>query len=158
MHFHHETNPVELFHTMEDSGYGSLSPAIDPDDLHTLCEDDPVLLSCYQEMITYCERYSHDVFNMMYEQRLLGEMREKGEDTQEMYDELKVIDTNRHNLHEAMMVSVNVVSRELAKREKDIEWMREVSSGGRASYAKFAMLTFYSKYSRMIESSKLGSL
>lgn len=157
MHFHHDTNPEELFHTMEENGYGSLSPAIDPYDLHELCKDDPTLLSCYQEMITYCDRYAHDVFTMIYEQRLLSEMKEKGEDTQEMHDELKIIDTNRHHLHEAMMISVNTLSRELAKREKDIEWMREVSSGGRASYAKFAMLTFYKKHSKIVKSSKLGA-
>jgi hypothetical protein len=48
-----------------------------------------------------------------------------------------------------MISSVNLVSRELAKRGEDIEWMREVTAGGRASYAKFALLTFYKLYSIM---------
>lgn len=152
MFFHHETEPEEIFHTMEESGYSSLSPAIDPEDLRELCEDVPVLKTCYEQMITYCTRYAHDVFNMMYEQSLLSDLREKGEDTEEMYEELKVIDSNRHNLHEAMMDSVNLLSRQLAKHDKDNEWMREVIAGGRASYATFAMLTFYRMYSTMITS------
>jgi hypothetical protein len=66
-----------------------------------------------------------------------------------MYEELRVLDRNRKNLHDAMISSVNLVSRELAKRGEDIEWMREVTAGGRASYAKFALLTFYKLYSIM---------
>ncbi len=147
MFFHHDDNPQDLLKKMEESGYGSMEPAITPKDLKALCEHEPLLLTCYEQMNTYCVRYAHDVFNMMYEQRKLEELRDAHEDTPEMYEELQTIDKNRHNLHEAMMDSVNLVSRELAKREIDIEWMREVSSGGRASYAKFAMLTFYKLYS-----------
>lgn len=146
---HHESNPLEIFSKMESSGYGNLTPAITPEALKTLCENDPVLLLCYEEMIRYCTRYAHDVFNMLYEQAKLEELRTQGEDTLEMYKEMRVIDQNRHNLHEATMDSVNKMSRELAKKEKDIEWMREVISGGRASYGKFAMLTFYYIYSRI---------
>jgi hypothetical protein len=149
MFFHHQDNPHDLFKHMEDSGYGTLEPAITPRNLKELCKDDPVLLTCYEQMNTYCIRYAHDVFNMMYEQKKLEEFREKNEDTKEMYDELRIIDKNRHTLHEAMMDSVNLLSRQLAKQEKDIEWMREVSSGGRASYAKFAILTFYNIYSKI---------
>ena len=147
MFFHHSEKPEDMFQKMEESGYGSLEPAITPNALRGLCEDDPVLLSCYEQMNKYCIRYAHDVFNMMYEQKKLEEFREKGEDTKEMYEELKIIDSNRHNLHEAMMDAVNLVSRELAKRSKDNEWMRDVVSGGRASYATFAILTFYNLYS-----------
>jgi hypothetical protein len=86
---------------------------------------------------------------MMYEQSKLAEFREQGLDTEEMYEELRVLDRNRKNLHNAMISSVNLVSRELAKRGEDIEWMREVTAGGRASYAKFALLTFYKLYSIM---------
>ncbi len=149
MFFKHEINSEEIVHTMEDSGYDTLAPAIDPQELKVLCLDTPVLMTCYEQMISYCTRYAHDVFNMMYEQALLSELREKGEDTEEMYEELKVIDLNRHNLHEAMMDSVNLLSRQLVKHNKDNEWMREVVAGGRASYATFAMLTFYRIYSIM---------
>lgn len=149
MFFHHDENQQELLKKMEDSGYGSMEPAINPHDLKNVCKGEPILLTCYEQMNTYCIRYAYDVFNMMYEQRKLEEFREVKEDTAEMYEELQIIDKNRHNLHEAMMDSVNLLSRELAKREIDIEWMREVSSGGRASYAKFAMLTFYKLYSIM---------
>lgn len=158
MFFHHNTDPEKLFHQMEESGYDSLSPAIEPEKLRAICEKDPTLLEVYKQMITYCKRYAHDIFNMMHEQALLADLREKGEDTPEMYQELQVIDHNRHNLHEAMMDSVNLMSRELAKRNEDIEWMREVVAGGRASYAKFAILTFYKIYSNIIIPSQIGSL
>lgn len=128
---------------MEKNGYNTLEPAIDPEALRVLCEDDPLLTTCLTSMNKYCNEYAHDVFNMMYEQKLIEEMRERGEDTREAYEELVVIDRNRHNLHEAMMDSVNLVSRELGKRGKDNEWMREVIKGGRATYATFALLTFY---------------
>ncbi len=146
---HHDSDPLEIFNKMENSGYGGLIPAITPQALKTMCEDDPTLLQCYEEVIQYCIRYSHDVFNMLYEQATLEELRARGDDTPEMYEEVRRIDQNRHNLHEATMASINKMSRELAKKEKDIEWMREVVSGGRASYAKFAMLTFYNIYSTM---------
>ena len=157
MFFHHEFEPPELVKTMEENGYGNLEPAISPERLRALCEDDPTLLSCYESMNNYCNRYAHDVFNMMHEQKVIEEMREKGEDTKEIYAELVVIDKNRHNLHEAMMDSVNLVSRELAKRNKDNEWMRDLVAGGRAAYARFALLTFYNLYCTMKTPSESNS-
>jgi hypothetical protein len=128
---------------MEDSGYGTLEPAITPKNLRELCENDLVLLKCYEQMTTYCTRYAHDVFSMMSEQNKLSIAREENKDTPEMYEELRVIDRNRHNLHEAMIASVILVSRELAKRKLDNEWMRDIVASGRAGYATFAMLTFF---------------
>ena len=149
MFSHHEIETTEIVNSMEEVGYGSLEPVISPEALKALCEDDPTLLTCYESMNSYCNRYAHDVFNMMYEQKVIEEMREKGENTREAYEEIVTIDRNRHNLHEAMMDSINLVSRELGKRGKDNEWMRDLVAGGRAAYATFAMLTFYKLYSIM---------
>lgn len=149
MHFHHELETFTITDSMEKSGYASLEPAITPEALRDLCKDDPLLMTCLESMNKYCKEYAHDVFNMMYEQKLIEEMRENGEETREAYEELVVIDRNRHNLHEAMMDSVNLVSRELVKKGKDNEWMRELVAGGRATYATFALLTFYKLYSTM---------
>ena len=156
MFFHHQNNPEELFSQLEESGYGSMKPAITQEDLEELCAGDQTLQLCHKQMNEYCTRYAHDVFNMMYEQSRLSELREKDEDTEEARAELKVLDTNRHNLHEAMMDSVNLMSRQLAKKEKDNEWMRELVAGGRAGYATFAMLTFYNIYSTIKKVNKEG--
>ena len=108
-------------------------------------------------MISYCNRHAHDVFNMMYEQKLLQEMRARGEDTQEAYEELKIIDTKRHNLHNAMIDSVNLLSRELTKKDKDISWMNDIVANSRAGYANFALLTFYSLHGRLDIPSTAGA-
>jgi hypothetical protein len=153
MFFNHPEKPESILEKMEEVGYSSIAPVISPDKLKSLCEGDTLLESCLDKMNSYCVRYAQDVFNMMYEQMKLAELREKGEDSKEMYDELKIIDLNRHNLHEAMIDSVNLMSRQLAKKGKDNEWMREVVIEGRAGYARFAMLTFYNIYSNMMVAS-----
>lgn len=73
-------------------------------------------------------------------------MRTAGDDIQEAFAELKYIDQARHRLHSAMIDSVNILSRNMDEQGKDIEWVREVSTQGRAGYATFAMLTFYHSY------------
>ncbi len=153
MIFNHELETGEITQAMENEGYSSLEPAISPEKLKNLCENDPILIQCYESMISYCNRYAHDVFNMMYEQKIIEEMNKNKEDTTEAYEELKVIDRNRHNLHEALMDSINLLSRELAKREIDNTWMHEVVSGGRATYGIFALLTFYKLYGKVDKSS-----
>ncbi len=155
MYFHHKPlDTEEITENMEKNGYALENPVIDPNELKSLCEGDTILMQCYESMISYCYRYAHDVFNMLYEQKIIEEMREKGEDTKEAYEEMVVIDANRHLLHNALMDSINLVSRELAKKNKDNSWLREIIGNkqweyARAEYATFALLTFYKLYSRV---------
>jgi hypothetical protein len=58
MFFHHDIESKNILHEMEDSGFASLSPAIDPQELRSVCESDPELLRCYEQMTTYCTRYA----------------------------------------------------------------------------------------------------
>lgn len=144
----------EIVKNMEENHYDLEKPAIDPEDLKALCEDDPVLMKCYEDMIVYCNRYAHDVFTMLYEQKVVEEMRKKGEDTQEAFEELKVIDQKRHLLHNAVMDAINLVSRELGKRGKDNSWLLSITGGKkwescRAEYMTFALLTYYRIHSKM---------
>lgn len=139
----HEFDDAEITSKLEESGYGHLEPPIRPEELRGLCEGDPILEQCLGSMFKYVNRYAHDVFSMMIEQMELSEKRERGEDTPEEAAELKRTDERRHNLHEALMDSINLLSRELAKRDKDNEWMHEFAHDGRAGYARFALLTFY---------------
>lgn len=133
----------EIISSMEDHGYNALNPAISPDKLHKECEDNPVLLKLYGQMIKQCQAYAHDVFSMMYEQKIIEEMRNRGENTREAMLELGEIDKIRHHSHESLIDSINILSRAFAKNGKDNSWMSEVVSGGRATYAVFALLTFY---------------
>ncbi|MFA6608757.1 MAG: hypothetical protein WCT07_02505 [Candidatus Paceibacterota bacterium] len=145
MTFQHEPfSDKEVVSSMETHGYNTLRPAITPEDLREQCEGNPILIKLYEQMIKQCKSYAHDVFSMMNEQKIIEEMKSKGEDLEEAMAELRNIDELRHNSHESLMDSINILSRNLAKEEKDISWMREVSSGGRATYAIFALLTFYS--------------
>ena len=145
MILHHDPfSDKEIRTSMDEHGYDSLKPAITPEALKKECGNDPVLLQLYDQMTRQCKAYSHDVFSMMHEQRVIEEMRSRGENLEETMAELRHIDQIRHNSHESLMDSINILSRTLAKVDKDISWMREVSSGGRASYATFALLTFYS--------------
>ena len=139
----------EIIATMEHHGYTPLEPSINPQDLQKLCKGDPLLEQVCTSMLSYCRRYAHDVFEMLYEQKVVEDMRIKGEDTQEAFQELKELDERRHRLHDAMIDSVNLVSRKLAEKGKDIEWIREIKNNGRAGYATFALLTFYKMYSRI---------
>lgn len=133
----------KIISSMEDHGYKTLNPAISPEQLLKECEDNPILLKLYEQMIKQCQAYAHDVFSMMYEQKIIEEMRTRGENTREAMLELGEIDKIRHNSHESLMDSINILSRALAKNGKDNSWMNEVVSGGRATYAVFALLTFY---------------
>jgi hypothetical protein len=139
----HEFDDTEVVSKLEESGYGSLEPAIRPEQLEELCRGDPTLEQCLSSMFKYVNRYAHDVYSMMIEQMELSEKREKGEDTPEEARALAETDERRHHLHEALMDSVNLLSRELGKKGKDNEWMREFVNEGRAGYARFALLTFY---------------
>lgn len=142
----HEFDDKAVFGSLEESGYGNLEPAISPEKLQELCEGDSVLERCLEGMFTYVNRYAHDVYSMMIEQMELSEKRENGEDSPEDFQALKETDERRHHLHNALMDSINLLSRELAKREKDNEWMRDFAHEGRAGYARFALLTFYKLY------------
>ncbi len=139
----HEFDDNAVFSQLEESGYGNLEPAISPLELQKLCEGDEILEQLRLSVIKYVHRYAHDVYSMMIEQIELSEKREKGEDTQEDAEAIHETDERRHNLHNALIDSINALSRELVKKEKDAEWMRELQQGGRPAYAKFALLTFY---------------
>lgn len=145
----HEFNDTEVANKLEEAGYGNLRPAISPEALRALCEDDPLLTRCLESMFKYVNRYAHDVYEMLLQQMELSEKREKNEDTKEDFEELKRTDERRHNLHEALMSSIDLVSRELGKRGKNNEWMREFVHEGRAGYARFALLTFYRLHVKM---------
>ena len=140
---HHEFETEKIISTLEDSGYRELRPSILPEELEALCVGDPVLETCLKNMKTYIDRYAHDVYSMMIEQLELSEKRTRGEDTREDAENLAQTDERRHHLHNALMDAINLTSRELSKRNKDIEWMRPLVENGRAGYATFALLTFY---------------
>lgn len=134
---------------MDEEGFSSLQPVITPQALKEMCEGDPILMKCYESMIKYCTKYAHDVFNMIREQKKVEELRKKGEVDRTVMEELVAIDHARRRLHEATTDSINLLSRELGKRELDNEWVRPLVEGGRAAYGTFALLTFYKIYSTM---------
>lgn len=146
---HHEFEDKDIMTGLEQSGYGSLQPSILPEKLTELCEKDPVLAQCAEGMFTYVNRYAHDVYSMIIEQMELAEKREKGEDTQEDTKMLAETDERRHHLHNALIDSINLLSRELGKRGLDNEWMHDFAHEGRAGYARFALLTFYRLHVKM---------
>lgn len=140
---HHHFEDKEVVAELEGSGYGGLQPAILPEKLTEICENDPILKQCLEGMFGYVNRYAHDVYSMMVEQMELAEKREQGTDTREDAKELAEIDERRHHLHNALMDSINLLSRELGKRNLNNEWMHDFAHDGRAGYARFALLTFY---------------
>lgn len=139
----HEFDDFKVFSSLEESGYGNLQPAILPHQLEELCKGEPRLENNLASMFGYINRYAHDVYSMMIEQIELSDKRERGEDTNDDFQELKHTDERRHQLHDALIDSINLLSRELAKAGKDNEWMHDFVHEGRAGYARFALLTFY---------------
>lgn len=112
---------------------------ISPEDLEKLCLGNETLELLYNQMISYCVRYAEDVLRMerLYTAPLQDEI---------WRSEMEELDRSRHDLHEATVDSINILSRNLKKFGKSNEWLRPLIAGGRSVYGKFAIGIAFSYY------------
>ncbi len=126
--------------------YGLLLP-ITPHELEDECEGDPLCEGALEDMLTYAIRYANDVWDMKLFEEKQSEL--SREDWQEQHEN---IDRNRSQLHNTYMDSIKILSRNMAKAEKNIDWMRALAPVGqleRATCGRFAiMLTYWISVNR----------
>lgn len=67
LHYKLSASGEHAINTMKKEGYDSFSPPIYPHELERLCSGSKQLEALCDSMIVYCQRYAHDVFEMMKE-------------------------------------------------------------------------------------------
>jgi hypothetical protein len=140
MHFEGFETVREIARTHKEDFEG-LEPAIDEGELRELCEGDAELESLLESMLEYSVRYAVDVWNM---QKFIHEG-----GFNEDPEEFKRIDDARTRLHTALVDSIGILSRALTKKEKNNEWVRDLTQGvglDRAACGAFALLITYRRY------------
>ena len=139
---YHEENPEGLEQFVRLSQL-----SISPQNLENLCKGNVELEQMFQEMLIKCLRYTEDVFVLEQTNAEPAGSRDENWRTQR-----EKADLDRHNLHEATMDSINILSRNLAKNGKSNEWLRPVAVNGRSGYSRFAIGFAFSYYLSLRES------
>ena len=126
--------------------YG-LDIIITPEELENECDGDPLCEKALSEMLRYAIRYANDVWAM----KLFIEKR-KELDTDEWQEQYAKIDRERAQLHDTYIDSIKILSRNMVRAEKNIDWMKKLAPGGqlsRATCGSFAiMLTYWLSVNR----------
>lgn len=120
-----------------------LKPVISEQELEAMCEGHPDLEELLAEMLEYMYRYTADVC----ENEMLGKKLQRGEIEPE---EFARSDEKRTSLHEAMMDSVNILSRALGRNNLDNTWIGRLK-GHRAHYARLALQITYAELIKRAE-------
>ena len=140
MHFDGFETVREIVKSHE-KDFEGLEPVISETILRDICEGDPDLEPLLESMLEYSVRYAVDVWHM---QKFIHE---GGFD--EDPEEFKRIDDMRTRLHTTLVDSIGILSRALAKKEKNNEWVRDLTQGvglDRAACGAFALLITYRRY------------
>ena len=129
-------------HEMHENFKG-LEPVITEGELYHYAEQVPELKPLIDSFIRYAERYADDVWSM-HEMLINGTL-----DTEEGVEEYANMDATRTRLHDALIDSIAILSRALAKNGLDNEWVRELTDGvtlNRAACGSFALVLVYRRY------------
>mgnify|MGYP002397531288 CR=1 FL=1 len=110
------------------------------EELADLCEGSESLESLLKSFKDYAVRYARDVWSMQ-------EFLDKGGlDSEYGAENFKEIDQARTRLHNALIDSIAILSRQLAREGRDNEWVRDLTDGtslNRAACGSFAILLVY---------------
>ncbi len=99
--------------------------------LEQQCSGNEILEGLLKDMFDMSVRYTETVCRF-----------EIAVSSDDMLDKVSA-DVTRHNTHEATMVSINVLARNLKRFGHDSSWINAVSVSGRAGYGKFAITTAF---------------
>lgn len=128
----HEQIPASVAEKAHEMDRLRTNPFISLRDLESLCEGDENLEPCLRSMVSYSLRYTETV--CQFEQVVM-----RGQ-VSNVDGERAEIERIRSTIHDSTIDSINILSRSLAKAGKDNSWISRLVSGGRAAYAKFAIL------------------
>ncbi len=112
-----------------------LSPIVSFENIERSCSGNETLEHLYAEMVDYCERYTETVAR--FQELILRGVDFENRETKEW------IDGERKSVHDAMIDSVNILARNLAKEGKDASWITRFGKS-RAAYGNFALQNTYS--------------
>jgi hypothetical protein len=104
-------------------------PIVTEGELRGMCAGNPVLEELLEDMLALSVRYAVSV--AQFEQIVAQDLSET--ETKARVDEA------RGRTHDALIASVNVLSRNLGKNGKDNSWVGKFA-GNRVAYGKFAIL------------------
>ncbi|MEI6553087.1 MAG: hypothetical protein WCO09_00805 [bacterium] len=110
------------------------SPPISVPELEKLCEGDPLLENLLETMLSSCLEYTITFANF---KRIFAE--NQGKNTKDSATENADIDALRRTVHDTAIADINIFSRNLAKRGRDISWMDSIDPGNRPAYTRFAV-------------------
>ena len=126
--------------------YG-LDIIITPDELEKECDDDPLCEKALTEMLRYAVRYANDVWSMKTFEGKRDEL-----EGPEWREQREKIDRARSQLHDTYIDSIKILSRNMVRAEKNIDWMKKLAPAGelnRATCGNFAiMLTYWLSVNR----------
>jgi|GEM_PF-1375958 hypothetical protein len=133
------TEAIEhMSHSLE-----SIKPVISEQELRSICEGSDGLEMLLESFLKYSVRYANDVWSM---EKLVAD---GGLNTEDGIAVFADMDEARTILHNALVDSIAILSRNIAKEGKDNSWVRELTNGHelqRVACGKFALLTIYRRY------------
>lgn len=142
MNFEQATRNVETASTIHENFIG-IKPVITEEELYDFAEEVPEIRPLVDSFFAYAERYAEDVW-------LIHTMLSEGSlDTEEGANEYAEMDNARTVLRNALVDSIAILSRALAKHGLDNEWVRELTDGvnlNRASCGVLAIMLVYKRY------------
>jgi hypothetical protein len=131
--------------SLEDNyGDSKTESIVSVEELEEQCGSDIELKELLSEMLEACYRYTETVFKY---NEILNKTDLKDDDFRK---EMSHMENNRTIIHNAMMDSINIFSRQLGEKEKDNNWAKKLQ-GHRAHYAKFAMMTTYKEMEKEMD-------
>lgn len=110
---------------------GFINPFITLSELEELCNGNETLMYCFEGMILSSLRYAETVCR--FEQIVRRGQTSNEDDTR------KEIETLRSAVHDSTIASIDLLSRNLKKHQKNNDWIGKMA-GNRAAYGKFAIL------------------
>ena len=126
--------------------YG-LDIIITPDELEKECDGEPLCEKALTEMLSYAIRYANDVWSMKR-----FEAKKEEFSAEEWREQHERIDRARSQLHDTYIDSIKILSRNMVRAEKNIDWMKKLALAGelnRATCGNFAiMLTYWISVNR----------
>jgi hypothetical protein len=114
---------------------------ITPEELEDECNGNSLCERALTDMLQYAIRYALDVWKM---KELLSRQNEfEAEEWRVIHEK---VDRERSQLHNTYIDSINILSRQLVKNDKNIDWVKKLYSGtevNRAACGKFAIMITY---------------
>ena len=125
--------------------FEGIEPPITEAELRAECEAYPELVRLIDDMLDYSARYVEDVWKM----DAMIQRRDEYTSTEEWQQAWSKVDGDRSRLHNTLIDSIAILSRNMNERELDIEWVRALAPAGtleRSYCGRFAIMLMFQRY------------